>query len=171
MITPLLKAEHQNLADDVCQEVFMEAWKYRFMVPAHPRPWLFSRAEERLRQHERVAGREICHAFAVTDEMLERLNVTGLNVTDLNVTDLHIDLSRALGKLRPNDADMVMMHARGFTHREIAEKYGRREDSVRTRVNRALHKVRAHIGTTHADGPLPRSPRTKGDQGAGRQFP
>jgi len=54
-------------------------------------------------------------------------------------------LNKALGKLNPNDRELVIMNRyQGIKYQEIAEITGSTAGAVKTKVHRAIHKLKEH---------------------------
>jgi RNA polymerase sigma factor (sigma-70 family) len=147
MITLRLPPAYRHHAEDLSQDVLADAWTYRKNIPANPRMWLYRRAEKRLRRFERDHRLEKDHTFPITDDMLKRLPDMP---RDPEVT---IDIAQALKRLWQTEAKVVKLVLSGFLHHEIASELGISEATSRKRLERALKKLRARIGSSYSDGP------------------
>lgn len=67
--------------------------------------------------------------------------------------DLEPDLARALGLLEPEDAEIIVLrHVLGFRSHEISEIVGLPPATVRTRLARAMKRMRVEMETGQAAG-------------------
>lgn len=135
-------------ADDVCQEAFMAAWRSaaRFDPRAGSlRGWLLTivhnRAIDHLRRTTRVRDRTVAD-----DAAAER--VAGTDDTEASALARHAsaDTARLLGRLPDEQRRVVeLSFYSGYSHSEIAELLELPLGTVKTRMRRALEKLRNHL--------------------------
>ncbi len=144
-----------DLADDLLSEVFLTAFAKRASYrPETPdvRPWLFGIAANLVRRHSRAeATRYRLLARTGTppepdtdwDGVLDRLDATGLRPL----------LAATLAALEPRDREVLLLVAWGdLTYPEVAVALGIPLGTVRSRLHRARHRLRADLG--HLSAPL-----------------
>ena len=132
-------------AEDVAQETFLRAWDHlgRFDTSRPLRPWLLSIAANLARNRRRSAGRYVAALMrAFRNEPTAQPGVEEKNVQHSEANDLW----RAVQTL--NLADQQIVYLRYFLELSVAETAGVlqvAEGTVKSRLNRALEKLRAII--------------------------
>jgi RNA polymerase sigma factor (sigma-70 family) len=132
-------------AEDVAQETFLRAWNHlgRFDQTRPLRPWLLSIAANLARNRRRSAGRYVA---ALTRAFRnEQPNQPGVEEKNVQHTDAS-DLWKAVQTL--STADQQIVYLRYFLELSVAETAGVlqiAEGTVKSRLNRALEKLRAVI--------------------------
>lgn len=125
------------LADDLAQQAFLQAWMQlaNLREPAAFGPWLRQLAlnfalQQLRRRHDRLepdAGVDVPAEDADPASMM--------------------DLERALARLRPDErVCVVLCHAEGMSHGEIATHTGWPLGTVKSHVTRGSARLRAWLG-------------------------
>jgi len=139
-----------ELAEELAAEVFVRAWAGRAGYDAgYPdaAPWLFGIASNLARRHHRQERRAL---RALARSGVDPLDRAG---SESAGSDARIDagaqrqaLARALAGLRGAEREVLLMHAwAGLSYEEIALATGVPIGTVRSRLHRARHHVRAHL--------------------------
>lgn len=126
------------LADDLMQETF-----YRFlraplpaMSEAHQRNLLFKIATNLMRDHWRK--RRVAEAERDKDASSDRAELAAAPAD----VPRNVDLSRVLDRMKQRERELVWLaYVEGSNHREIAERTGLKEQSVRPMLFRARRKL------------------------------
>jgi RNA polymerase sigma-70 factor (ECF subfamily) len=139
-----------GLAEELAAEVFVRAWAGRASYDesyADASPWLFGIASNLARRHHRQERRGL--------RALARSGIDPLDRADAGpaASDARIDasaqrraLGQALGGLRPAEREVLLLHAWAeLSYEEIALATGVPIGTVRSRLHRARHHVRAHL--------------------------
>jgi RNA polymerase sigma-70 factor, ECF subfamily len=128
----------ERLAEDLLQEAY-----YRFLRSTvafesddHRRHYLFRIATNLVRDHRRRPGIEV-----PSSEALEAARTP----VDSHVADRvasRIDVSRALGRLKPRERSLLWLaYALGWSHEEIAGALGVKTPSLKAMLSRARHSL------------------------------
>ena len=128
----------ERLAEDLLQEAY-----YRFLRSTvafesddHRRHYLFRIATNLVRDHRRRPGIEV-----PSSEGLEAARTP----VDAHVADRvasRIDVSRALGRLKPRERSLLWLaYALGWSHEEIAGALGVKTPSLKPMLSRARHSL------------------------------
>ena len=123
------------LADDLAQEAFVQAWRKlnQLQSPAAFGGWLRQVAINVWLQHARRKQIQM-------DELPEDDSLFEARTDD---TSGRLDLERALNGLRaPERLCIVLCHAEGMTHGEIADATGLPLGTVKSHVTRGVAKLR-----------------------------
>ncbi len=138
----------RELADDVGAAVFVEAFagRGRFETDrADARPWLHGIATNLIRRHRRAEGRRL-RAYARTDARGDGSEPVDLEQR-LDAAALGPQLAAALRALAPNDRDALLLLAwTSLSYDDIAVATGVPVGTVRSRIHRARHRLRADLG-------------------------
>lgn len=135
------------LADDLAQQTLVTAWRTLpgLRQPAAFGGWLRRIAVNTWLQHirgGRLAEQEL------TDEAINLASQDGPELGG----DLRIDLERALLRLKPEERlCVVLAHADGLTHAEIAETTNLPLGTVKSHVTRGSAKLRAWLQVSEAN--------------------
>ena len=133
-------------APDVTQEAFVKAWRAlpRFRPGAPFRPWLLAIVANEARNARRSAGRRAALATRATDTP-----GTTATTEELVLTAEDRDrLVRALEQLAPIDRDVISCrYLADLSERETAAVLGCRPGTVKSRLSRALERLRAQLDT------------------------
>lgn len=144
-----------GLAEDLAAETFARAFaaRGRFRdTGAGVRPWLYAIATNLLRDEARrgAGGRQL----------LGRLRPPAPVLLELP-EDPDPALRRALRTLRPQELDVLLLHAWGeLSYAEIAAVTGTRVGTVRSRLSRARERMRRAL-PDHAHRRTPVTPRNE----------
>lgn len=128
-----------RLADDLLQETYYRFLRTRtaFESDDHRRHYLYRIATNLVHDHRRRPRRErlpLDEAAAV-DASSEPIDMGARAVRRL-------DLTRAMGKLKPRDRSMLWLaYAQGFSHEEIAGLLGLRTSSLKALLHRARQRL------------------------------
>ena len=135
-------AGDRAVADEATQAAWVIAWRKIGTVrePASLRPWLMAvavnEAKQLLRKRRRRAEFEI--AVEASAEPGGTDPATGVAA---------IDLDAAMGRLDPDDrALLAMRYVAGFDSNELAEATGISPSGTRSRIERALDRLRKDLG-------------------------
>jgi RNA polymerase sigma factor (sigma-70 family) len=134
-------------APDVTQEAFVKAWRAlgRFRPGAPFRPWLLAIVANEARNARRSAGRRAALATRATD-------APGLSASteDLVLTSEDRDrLLRALDQLAEIDREVISCrYLADLSERETAAVLGCRPGTVKSRLSRALERLRVLLDAT-----------------------
>jgi len=128
-----------RLADDLLQETY-----YRFLRAAvthendaHRRNYLFRIATNLVNDHRR---RPRADRVEMTDA-IEAAD-TRVDVRVAERTARRLDLSRAMGRLKPRERDMLWLaYANGSSHQEIADALGLKRASIKLLLFRARRRL------------------------------
>jgi len=158
-IQRLVREEH--LSEDLTQDVFLQVHRaFDTYDPDRPlRPWVFTIATNKLRDHWRSVG----HHQAQTAESLDRIGFDQELVTLqpraedlLSEEELAAELRRAIDELPEGMRITVLLRVyEGMSFEDIGRVVDRTEVAVRKRYSRALEALRAALGPSwqvHAEG-------------------
>lgn len=135
-------------AEDVAQEVFVEAWRQRARIDsaAKLRPWLFTLTR---RMAGREAGRHNRRAeVSLEDDALAGVEppVDATQRHGLLDTQVRRELTRALAELSETDRELVTLRFfGGLAIKELSEHLGMPMGSVGVKLGRALEKLRHQL--------------------------
>lgn len=128
-------------AADLLSDTMLVLWRRARDAPvddAQLRPWLFGVAHRVLQRHRRSWARREAATQRLRSE-LEQHSYSGFTETD----DAH-RVRDALRELPELDQHIItLVHWEGFTQAEAASILGRNPSTVRTRYERARHRLRA----------------------------
>lgn len=124
------------LSEDLTQEVFYKLMKYRTSYNnGNFISWLFTIARNNLKTHFR-RNKEI-------HEDLSRVDFN-LSAEEENSEEDYSQLQMALSKLSASDRELILLNKfQEIRYNEIAEIIGSTPGAVKTKVNRAIHKLKA----------------------------
>ena len=141
-------------APDVAQEAFVKAWRAlgRFRPGAPFRPWLLAIVANEARNARRSAGRRAALATRATDSV-----DTTTSTEELVLTAVERDrLLLALDQLAPIDRDVISCrYLADLSERETAAVLGCRPGTVKSRLSRALERLRVLLDATPEPAPEP----------------
>jgi RNA polymerase sigma-70 factor (ECF subfamily) len=134
-----------DIAQDAVQAAWAVAWRklHTLRDPALLRPWLVSVAANEARQLIRRRHRRGVVEIAVQEWMADA------PITDPGVParERNLDLLNAIGQLAPSDRTIVAMrYAMGLTSEEIGQAIGMSGVGVRSRLARALVRLKKDLG-------------------------
>jgi RNA polymerase sigma-70 factor (ECF subfamily) len=134
-------------ADDACQEAFVKAWSAlsRFRAGAPFRPWLLRIVANEARNRRRSAGRRAGLALRIAED---RPSSDAAPSPESAVLDheSRATLLAAVNRLRDEDREII--GARYFldlSEAEAAETLGLRRGTVKSRLSRALGRLRDEL--------------------------
>ncbi|MGR3744477.1 MAG: sigma-70 family RNA polymerase sigma factor [Pseudooceanicola nanhaiensis] len=139
-------------AEDALQNVYVKAWRgaTRFREDRSAMAWLLTIARNEAVDMLR-ARRRRGEAHPVPDDLVD-----GLSGTEHRFM-LRQRIVACLRKLSRNQADAILcVYQLGYSYREMAERAGVPENTVRTRLHRGLRLLRACLGGE--DDAEPRGP-------------
>ena len=129
-----------DLAAEAAQSAWIVAWRRlgSLREPARLRPWLMAIAANEARQLVRSDTRRRVREIVVRDPTT--------TPADFGVA-VRVDLANALGSLDPRDRALVgMRYLAGLESPEIAREFGMTAVGVRSRLSRALDRLRKELG-------------------------
>ncbi len=128
-------------AEDAAAETWAIAWRRRESLPADPLPWLFATARRVLANQHRGGRRRVA--------LLERLRSRApVMVAETRLGEPEGPVTRALGQLRPDDAELLRLVAwEELDHARIALLLGISTNAVAIR----LHRARARFAAAYAE--------------------
>jgi RNA polymerase sigma-70 factor (ECF subfamily) len=135
-----------TLADDVHQQVFIEAFRDlpKFQGRSTVRTWLFAIARHRVLDAARARSRT--QARTENAEVHEAPDPRPLAGESIDEARLREALVASLGELDPHVRTAVLLrYQQGFTFAEVAAMCGEKPGTVQARVTRALPQLRARI--------------------------
>jgi RNA polymerase sigma-70 factor (ECF subfamily) len=151
-------------AEDLTQETYAKAWKKigTLRRTASLRSWLLTIARNEFLQWVRVDRPE----FASPDDLAERPGDLPQADGEMLRSERHGELRRAVGRLEPALRETVALHYfLGLSLREVGAVLGIPAGTAKSRVNRALGRLRelleskeAEYGTERAGKALARNP-------------
>lgn len=143
-----------SLAPDVVQDAFVKAWRAlpRFRPGAPFRPWLLTIVTNEARNAVRAAGRRDALTLrsvsvgAEPDEQPE---------TRVIIAEQRVQLLRALYRLSDPDREVITYrYFAELPEREIAAALGCRPGTVKSRLSRALDRLRVAYDAEATTPPL-----------------
>jgi RNA polymerase sigma-70 factor (ECF subfamily) len=156
----LLVEQHQDIAvrvaalmcgtadaPDVTQEAFVKAWRAlpRFRPGAPFRPWLLAIVANEARNARRSAGRRAALATRATGPETSTASTEELVLT----AEDRDRLLRALDQLAAIDRDVISCrYLADLSERETAAVLGCRPGTVKSRLSRALERLRVLLDAT-----------------------
>jgi RNA polymerase sigma-70 factor (ECF subfamily) len=145
------------LADDLAQQVFLQAWRslHKLRATGAFGAWLRRMAINSWLAHVRSSGNDV--VVGDDDWVARGDEVVGTSDTDPHtVTSQHqLDLDRALARLSANERLCVVLgYSEGMSHGEIAETTGLPLGTVKSHIKRGSERLRVLLhsyGPTEAD--------------------
>ncbi|MBT0769056.1 sigma-70 family RNA polymerase sigma factor [Kineosporia sp. J2-2] len=123
-------------AEDVLAETLLVCWRRLSEIPAEPLPWAYGVARNCLANAERSRRRQ--------DRLVARL-VT-LDPPGPPAGDASVDLTTALARLRPQDAELLRLWAwEELAAAEIGQVLGISANAATIRLHRARERLRAEL--------------------------
>jgi RNA polymerase sigma-70 factor (ECF subfamily) len=136
-----------TLAEDVCQEVFIDAYRDLggFKGRSKIRTWLFAIARNQVRNAVRSRTRR----DGPVVELAESADVSDLRPSPLEVLDemrlLELVVTRARELSVELRGALLLRYQQGFTFEDMALIYGERPGTLQARVARALQQLRVAV--------------------------
>lgn len=134
-------------AEDATQEAYVKAWLAlgRFRADAPFRPWLVQIAINEARNRRRGAGRRVGLALRLVDDPAAA-GAAASAESEALAGEERARLAAAVGRLREDD--QLVIAARyflGLSEAEAAGALGVRPGTVKSRLSRALDRLRAEL--------------------------
>jgi RNA polymerase sigma-70 factor, ECF subfamily len=134
-------------AEEATQEAFVKAWLAlgRFRSSAPFRPWLVRIAVNEARNRRRGTGRRSGLALRLRDDPAAATTAPSAEDQAL-AGEERAGLVAALGQLREDDQLVIAArYLLGLSETETATALGLRPGTVKSRLSRALDRLRAHL--------------------------
>jgi RNA polymerase sigma factor (sigma-70 family) len=145
----------REVADDVGATVFVEAFAARTRFESDrpdARPWLYGIATNLVHRHRRTEGRRLrAYARSGAPSPSEPIDLE----QRLDAEALGPQLATALSALAEADRDALLLFAwAGLSYEDIATATEVPIGTVRSRIHRARHRLRADLGVPDPVGSL-----------------
>ena len=151
-LTTALSTPSAADAEEAAQEAFVKAWRAlpRFRPDAPFRPWLLAIVANEARNRRRAAGRRAGLALRAAQERVSGDAAPSPEAALLAGGERR-ELLAALEALDDRDrAVIACRHLLDLSERETAEVLGCRPGTVKSRLSRALGRMRAELESTGA---------------------
>jgi RNA polymerase sigma-70 factor (ECF subfamily) len=137
--TARLIVRDEALAEDVCQETFVKAWRsLSALRDEDPGPWLM-----RIATNESISAYRRRHRF---EALTQRAGLFG-NRPAQPSREAHIDLSRALDRLSPEQRAAIVLHYyQDMSVEDTAQALKTPVDTMKSRLKAALRRLRELTG-------------------------
>ena len=146
--TAYLIAGSASEAEDAAQEGFVKAWAalHRFRAGAPFRPWILRIVANEARNRRRAAGRRAHLTLRTVAATPAGEAAPSPEATALDA-ERRVELLKALNGLREDDRLVIACrYFLGLTEEETAGALGWRRGTVKSRLSRALGRLRERIG-------------------------
>ncbi len=147
----------QDIAEDLAQRTFLEAWRKRDKLDGNPQPWLFGIARNLARNHRRrerrwqTAWRKLC-----VDPLW--------NDGGIGHSELAHDVAEACKRLTDKELECLVLAVQdGLTDEEIAGVVRISPQNVRQQRHRARAKLRAALSDLAGQRASSRSATGRGE--------
>ncbi len=130
----------KEVSQDITQEVFYKAIKYRASYKKGKfSSWIFTIARNIfVDYYQRQKNKD--ERFETIEYKIEQKEPDQINARETNE-----ELNRALNQLNTVDKELVIMNRyQGIKYQEIAEITGSTPGAVKTKIHRAIHKLKGH---------------------------
>jgi RNA polymerase sigma-70 factor (ECF subfamily) len=141
--TAVLITGHAQDAEEAAQDGFLKAWRAlgRFREGEPLRPWLLTIVANEARNRRRSAGRR--ERLALRAAAAAASVASGSTEPRLD----HDELAAALGRLRHDDRVVIgCRYMLSLSEAETAAALGVARGTVKSRLSRALERLRAELG-------------------------
>jgi RNA polymerase sigma-70 factor (ECF subfamily) len=142
--TAMLITGHAPDAEEAAQDGFVKAWRAlgRFRSGEPLRPWLLAIVANEARNRRRAAGRREHLALRAAGAA-----VVGVGGEDATPALDHDALTAALSRLPPDDRTVIgCRYLLELSEAETAAALGVARGTVKSRLSRALDRLRAEVG-------------------------
>ncbi|GAA4273575.1 RNA polymerase sigma factor [Aquimarina gracilis] len=130
----------RDLSQDITQEVFYKAIKYRSSYKKGKfSSWIYTIARNIFSDHYQKQKNK--------DQRLDDIQYKTEEQNNNGIEDIETkeQLHLALEQLNPSDKELIIMNRyQGIKYQEIAEIIGSTEGAVKTKVHRAIHKLKEY---------------------------
>ncbi|MBQ4801662.1 RNA polymerase sigma factor [Aquimarina sp. MMG015] len=130
----------KDVSQDITQEVFYKAIKYRKSYKKGKfSSWIYTIARNIFSDHYQNQKNK--------DQRLDEIEykIERKETDHIEKEEIKEQLDNALKELNPNDRELVIMNRyQGIKYQEIAEITGSTTGAVKTKVHRAIHKLKDH---------------------------
>lgn len=133
-----------HLADDLVQDTIVKAWAKQdhFEPGTNMKAWLFTILRNEFYSQMRKRGREVSDPDGIFTSQL------ATHPQQYGSLDLQ-DFKRALDQLPPDQREaIILVGASGFAYEEAAEICGCAVGTIKSRINRARHKLQDILGVS-----------------------
>ena len=137
-------------AEDATQEAFIKAHRalWRFRAGAPFRPWLLRIAANEARNRRRSAGRRSALALRAAAEPVAQVPLPEAAAL---ASDERRELAAALAQLGPEHREVIALrYLLDLSEAECAAALGCRPGTVKSRLSRALGRLRLELEGAHA---------------------
>ncbi|SEK86522.1 RNA polymerase sigma-70 factor, ECF subfamily [Aquimarina amphilecti] len=128
----------RDISQDITQEVFYKAIKYRKSYKKGKfSSWIYTIARNIFSDHYQRQKNK--------DQRLDEIEykVERQEIDTIEKVEIKEQLNKALRELNPSDRELVIMNRyQGIKYQEIAEITGSTAGAVKTKVHRAIHKLK-----------------------------
>ena len=135
-------------AEEAAQDAFVKAWHAlpRFRPGAPFRPWLLAIVANEARARRRAAGRRAAWTFRAAAEQQVSGGAAPSPETELLVRERRAELLDAMSLLPDRDREALSLrYLVGLSEREMASVLGCRQGTVKSRLSRALERLREEV--------------------------
>lgn len=130
----------REISQDITQEVFYKAIKYRTSYKKGKfSSWIYTIARNIFSDHYQ-SQKTVAQRFENIEYKIEQKEQDHIEIKETNE-----ELYRALNQLSKTDKELVVMNRyQGIKYQQIAEITGSTAGAVKTKVHRAIHKLKDH---------------------------
>ncbi|MFK7740226.1 MAG: RNA polymerase sigma factor [Planctomycetota bacterium] len=141
-----------DVVQSICREVLEERESFVYQGEGQLISWLLTTAMNKMRERARYAGRQKRDAARETPQDQVDLSLYASLLTPSRAAVQHEEiaaLEQAIGQLTPDHREvLVLARIVGLPHKEIAERLGRTESSVRNLLGRAMVRLAALVDSS-----------------------
>ncbi len=130
---------HAHDAQEVSQDVYIRIWENAasYRAKGTPMAWILTIARNEARMRLRSSSRQ----GDLSEEEWDAIPADAPGVT----SEDRIILQEALGSLGTEEREVLLLHASGLKHREIADLLDMPVSTVLSKYNRGIKKLRARM--------------------------
>lgn len=132
----------KDTVDDIIQEIFIYLHEKMVegIVIQYPKSWLYRATYNKCIDHLKMINKfQPLDAF---ENSLKEENALCEN-------DMHMEIQKALSKLKPEDKFLVVLYSEGLSYKELAETTGIKFSSIGKKLSRALQKIQLELKSKH----------------------